>query len=414
MAFVTTDHQSPGSTGAQRYTPALIALAVLYFMMGFITCLNDTLVPFFKAGFTLGYAESSLVQFYFFLTYAVMSIPAGKIVDKVGYKRGMVIGFAISGVGAFLFLPASWWHQYPLFLCALFVLAIGIVLLQVAANPYITLLGKPETASSRLTLVQGVGSVGTTVAPLFGAHFILSRLSDSGVSSDAVSIPYLGIGVVLLLIAGVVSFLALPQIGTGSPSVDTREKITSGIFSFRNLNFGLLGIFAYVGAEVAIGTFLTNYIANLLHIEEHAANNYVAFYWGGMLVGRLIGSLLLKIVRPQVLLAYAAITSIILIGTSIISSGHFAVWTMIAVGLCNSVMFAIIFSLSIRGLGSYTTQASGLLSTAIVGGAVVPYLQGVLIDNYGWTIAFAVPILCYAYLCFYAGYGHRSTQALIE
>lgn len=414
MAFVTTDHQSPGSTGAQRYTPALIALAVLYFMMGFITCLNDTLVPFFKAGFTLGYAESSLVQFYFFLTYAVMSIPAGKIVDKVGYKRGMVIGFAISGVGAFLFLPASWWHQYPLFLCALFVLAIGIVLLQVAANPYITLLGKPETASSRLTLVQGVGSVGTTVAPLFGAHFILSRLYDSGVSSDAVSIPYLGIGVVLLLIAGVVSFLALPQIGTGSPSVDTREKITSGIFSFRNLNFGLLGIFAYVGAEVAIGTFLTNYIANLLHIEEHAANNYVAFYWGGMLVGRLIGSLLLKIVRPQVLLAYAAITSIILIGTSIISSGHFAVWTMIAVGLCNSVMFAIIFSLSIRGLGSYTTQASGLLSTAIVGGAVVPYLQGVLIDNYGWSIAFAVPILCYAYLCFYAGYGHRSTQALIE
>lgn len=415
MAFVSTNHQSPGTTGAQRYTPALITLAVLYFMMGFITCLNDTLVPFFKAGFTLGYAESSLVQFYFFLTYAVMSIPAGKIVDKVGYKRGMVIGFAISGVGAFLFLPASWWHQYPLFLCALFVLAIGIVLLQVAANPYITLLGKPETASSRLTLVQGVGSVGTTVAPLFGAYFILSRLSDSGASSDAVSIPYLAIGGVLLLIAGTVSFLALPQISTGSGfAMATEEKIARGIFSFRNLNFGLLGIFAYVGAEVAIGTFLTNYIANLLLIEEHAANSYVAFYWGGMLVGRLVGSLLLKAVRPHVLLAYAAIISIVLIGTSIVSSGHFAVWTMIAVGLCNSVMFAIVFSLSVKGLGGYTTQASGLLSTAIVGGAVVPYLQGVLIDNYGWTIAFILPMLCYAYLCFYAGYGYRSTQRLIE
>jgi len=414
MAFVPTDQSAASQTARQRDTLALTILAVLYFMMGFITCLNDTLVPFFKTGFTLSYAESSLVQFYFFLTYAVMSIPAGKIVDKVGYKRGMVIGFAISGVGAFLFLPASWWHQYPLFLCALFVLAIGIVLLQVAANPYITLLGKPETASSRLTLVQGVGSVGTTVAPLFGAHFILSRLSDSGVSSDAVSIPYLAIGGVLLLIAGAVSFLSLPQISTGSPSVSTEEKIARGIFSFRNLNFGLLGIFAYVGAEVAIGTFLTNYIAKLLHIEEHAANSYVAFYWGGMLIGRLIGSLLLKIVRPQVLLAYVAITSIVLIGTSIGSGGYFAVWTMIAVGLCNSVMFAIIFSLSIKGLGGYTTQASGLLSTAIVGGAVVPYLQGVLIDNYGWTIAFILPILCYAYLCFYAGYGHRSTHALME
>src|SRR5690606_11492769 len=215
MAFVSINHQSsPSHTGTQRYTSALIALAVLYFMMGFITCLNDTLVPFFKGGFTLGYAESSLVQFYFFLTYAVMSIPAGKIVEKIGYKRGMVAGFAIPGIGAFLFLPASWWQQYALFLCALFILAIGIVLLQVAANPYITLLGKPETASSRLALIQGVGSIGTTLAPLFGAHVILSKVSESATSSDAVATPYLAIGAVLFAIALAVHLLSLPTVET--------------------------------------------------------------------------------------------------------------------------------------------------------------------------------------------------------
>src|SRR5690606_480258 len=303
------------------------------------------------AGFTLGYAESSLVQFYFFLTYAVMSIPAGKIVEKIGYKRGMVAGFAISGIGAFLFLPASWWHQYALFLGALFVLAIGIVLLQVAANPYITLLGRPETASSRLTLIQGVGSIGTTVAPLFGAHFILSRLSESNASSDAVSIPYLAIGGVLFLIALLVSLLSLPKISNHATRLSSTDgPAQRGIFSFRNLNFGLVGIFMYVGAEVAIGTFLTNYVADRLHIEEHRANNYVAFYWGGMLIGRLIGAMVLKVLRPENVLVYASTLSVLLIVLSISSGGYFSAWTMIAVGLCNSVMFAVIFSLSIKGL----------------------------------------------------------------
>ncbi len=187
-----------------NYNSALISLGVLYFMMGFITCLNDTLVPFFKQGFTLTYAQSSLVQFYFFLTYGIMSIPAGKIVSRVGYKNGMVMGFSIAAFGALLFFPAAVMHQYYLFLAALFILAIGIVLLQVAANPYITVLGPAKTASSRLTLIQGVGSIGTTVAPLFGAHFILSKLHDSNVSSDAVKYPYIGIAILLLLIAFVV------------------------------------------------------------------------------------------------------------------------------------------------------------------------------------------------------------------
>ena len=333
-----------------------------------------------------------------------MSIPAGKIVERVGYKKGMVYGFAIAGGGAFLFLPAAWLHQYPLFLGALFVLAIGIVLLQVAANPYITLLGKPETASSRLTFIQGVGSLGTTVAPIFGAHFILSKLTN-GSSEETVSGPYIGIGFVLLLIALSISFIKLP--GTGAAPQHSDQQPKGNVFAFRNLRFGLIAIFMYVGAEVAIGTFLTNYIADLLHIKEHQANSYVAFYWGGMLVGRFGGSVLLKYFRPQRVLVVAAIAACLLIIISLLSSGHWAVWTMVATGICNSVMFAIIFSLSVNGLGTYTTKASGLLSTAIAGGAAIPYLKGLLIDHFSWVWGFALMILCYLYIVFYGTNGHK-------
>lgn len=397
-----------GSSSGKHYTPALIALAVLYFMMGFITCLNDTLVPFFKAGFTLTYAESALVQFYFFLTYALFSVPAGRLVEKLGYKKGMVAGFAVAGVGALLFFPASVWHEYGLFLAALFVLAIGIVLLQVAANPYITVLGPPQTASSRLTLIQGVGSLGTTTAPLFGAHFILSRLEDSGGASDAVSTPYLGIGLALFLIALILGRLALPTVTAEEPAGgDTRQPVKN-IFAFRNLNLGAIGIFVYVGAEVTIGTFLTNYIADILHIQEHQANNYVALYWGSMLVGRLLGAVLLRWIKPQHMLSITAFLALILILVSILSSGYLAVWAMVLVGLFNSVMFAIIFSLSVKGLGKYTTKASGLLSSAIVGGAIIPYLQGLLKDHATWGVAFLLPLACYVYLVYYGLNGYRT------
>ena len=392
----------------QHYTPALVALAVLYFMIGFITCLNDTLVPFFKQGFTLTYAQSSLVQFYFFLTYGVMSVPAGKIVERVGYKKGMVAGFSVAAFGALLFYPASALHQYYLFLAALFIVAVGMVLLQVAANPYITILGPARTASSRLTLIQGVGSIGTTVAPLFGAHFILSRLQESSASSEAVRYPYLGIAALLLLIALIVSRLGLPTIMAGT-GTGNREQPDAGksAFAFRNLNLGVWAIFCYVGAEVSIGTFLTNYIADTLAIAEEQANTYVAFYWGSMLAGRLIGSVLLKTIRPSWVLTTCAAAAIALIAISVLTTGHLAVWTMIAVGLCNSIMFAIIFSLSVQGLGKYTAQASGYLSTAIAGGAIVSYSQGLLIDHSTWAISFMLPLLCYGYILFYGAKGYK-------
>ncbi len=387
-----------GVADGRSYRPALVTLAVLYFMMGLITCLNDTLVPFFKNSFQLTYTQSALVQFYFFVTYGIMSIPAGVIVSKFGFKYSMVAGFAIAAVGTFLFFPASLMHQYYLFLAALFILAIGIVLLQVAANPYITLLGPPETASSRFNLIQALGSLGTTVAPLLGAWYILSDASRSSQSSEAVRLPYLCITVLVIVIAVVISQLKLPVPVSQAPHTPEGQ---SGIFGFRNLRFGLVALFCYVGAEVSIGSFLTNYISDTAGIAENEAVTYVALYWGSMLVGRFVGAGVLKIVRAPLVLSVCAVVAVALIATSVMSSGMLAAWTMVAVGLCNSIMFATIFSLSVAGLEEHATRASGWLSTAIVGGAVVSFLQGLLIDHFNWQIAFMLPLLCYVLILFF-------------
>ncbi len=421
MALITSSNsiQVEQGSGKINFLPALVSLAVLYFMMGFITVLNDTLVPFFKEGFSLTYAQSSLVQFYFFLTYGLISIPSGKLVEKIGYKNGMVAGFMIAAFGAALFFPASYFHQYWLFLAALFVVAIGIVLLQVTANPYITILGSPETAASRLTLIQGIGSLGTTVAPIFGAHFILSKLQESKVSSEALVKPYLLIGLGLFIIGLIVWKLALPNIKS-TPSESQQNELTSSnnsnrsILEFRNLKFGIIALFMYVGAEVSIGTFLTNYIADTLTIPEHSANLYLSFYWGGMLAGRFIGAYFLNFLKPSQVLTVMTIIATALITTSILSTGLVAVWTMVAVGLFNSVMFAVIFSLSVNKLGNRTTAASGLLSTAIVGGAIISYTVGVLKDNFSWEVAFLMPVVCYLYIIFFGINGYKSKPESLD
>jgi len=396
-----------GTVQQQSYVPALSALAVLYFMMGLITCLNDTLVPFFKNTFHLTYTQSALVQFYFFFTYGVMSIPAGSIVEKFGFKRSMVFGFLVAAMGTFLFFPASLMHQYYLFLAALFILAIGIVLLQVAANPYITILGPAGTASSRLTLIQGIGSLGTTVAPILGSWLILDSADQAQQTSDAVRLPYLGITALLVLIAVIVSRLKLPDISARSENAEGRG---SEIFRFRNLKFGVIALFCYVGAEVSIGSFLTNYIADKLTVSENIANSFVAFYWGGMLIGRFLGAGLLKLSRPPLVLSMCALSAVITILISINSAGTLAVWSMIAVGLFNSIMFATIFSLSLTGVEKFATKASGWLSAAIVGGAIVSFLQGWLIDHYSWAIAFILPMICYGFILFYGLSGYKPAR----
>ncbi len=380
---------------------ALAALAVLYFLMGFTTVLNDTLVPFFKQGFNLNYSQSSMVQFYFFLTYGLISIPAGKLVGRIGYKNGMVAGFLIASLGALLFFPAAQFHRYFLFLAALFVIAMGIVILQVAANPYITELGAEKSAASRLTLIQGIGSVGTTLAPLFGAHFILSGISAQTNGSDVLVGPYLVIAFVLLIVGLVVFFLKLPAVRSAKKTEVDRVPIGHLLRQFPNLRYGVIGIFAYVGAEVAIGTYLTNYIADTLSITETKANVYVSYYWGGMLVGRIQGAYLLRFFKTNQVLSTISILASVLVVASLNTGGYTAVWLMVATGLCNSVMFASVFALSVRGVGASTGTASGLLSTAIVGGAIIPFCQGFLKDHFTWQIAFLAPVICYLYIFTY-------------
>ncbi|WP_423737259.1 sugar MFS transporter [Chitinophaga caseinilytica] len=398
MANVLSPEMSvhQGATPSSRnYLPALLSLAVLYFMLGFITCLNDTLIPYFKEGFTLSYTESSLVQFYFFAVYGIFSIPAGRIVSRIGFRKGMVTGFLVAAAGALLFYPAALLHAYYLFLAALFIVAVGIVFMQVSANPYIVVLGRPETASSRMNMIQSVGSVGTIVAPLFGAAVILPGMAAGG--SSAVKYPYAGIALLLVVIGAVLWRMKLPEVRP----VEEGQAEGGSALGFRNLKLGALAIFFYVGAEVAVGSFLTNYIADTLAITEQEANRYVSFYWGAMLIGRLLGVGLLRVVRPERMLVINGLAAIAGIVVSMTSGGPLAVWALISVGLCNSVMFAIIFSLSVNGVGKHITQASGILSTAISGGAVIVVLQGWLIDSASWTTAFIIPILCYAYIVFY-------------
>ena len=394
------------------YQTALYALMVLFFMMGFITCLNDILVPYLKKVFELSYTQASLIQFCFFSAYAIMSIPSSKLVEKIGYKKAMILGFMVAAAGCLMFFPAVSLHSYGVFLFSLFVLATGIVLLQVAGNPYVAILGDPETSSSRLTFAQALNSVGTFIAPHFGAYFILSALTHG--SAEAVKIPYLGLAATLLIIAFVLSRLTLPVITSGENEniVENDDSKHSGAWSYTHLVCGVIGIFAYVGGEVAIGSYLINYfeqpeIAGLTH-ETGAA--FVSYYWGGAAIGRFIGVYLLNKFKPNLVLGTAALCSILLIVLSINSSGPLAMWSIISVGLFNSIMFPTIFTLAIKGLGKHTAQASGYLSTAIVGGAVIPVLYGVVVDYIkttqgseatGLRIAFIIPILCYIYIAWF-------------
>ncbi len=418
------------------YTGELTVLTTLFFMWGFLTCLNDILIPHLKAVFLLNYAEAMLVQLSFFAAYFIVSLPSGTIVERIGYKRGIVIGLVTAGVGCLIFYPAAGMQSYPLFLLALFVLASGITLLQVAANPYVAILGKPETASSRLNLTQAFNSLGTTIAPYFGALVILSvavksaeeiqRMAPAQLSAyqltqaSAVQVPYLWLAAALLAIAAVFAFLKLPQIeagSVGSSAGDGRnlDAHHSSAWGYRHLVLGAAGIFVYVGAEVSIGSFLVNYIGNpaVLGITAAQAGKFVSFYWGGAMVGRFIGSGVQRKIKPGTVLAFNAVFAALLVITSMISFGYLAMISILLVGLFNSIMFPTIFTLAIDGLGKHTGQGSGILCMAIVGGAVIPVIQGFLADRIGIHHAFLLPVLCYIYIFYYGLKGHRpviSTQ----
>ncbi len=407
-----------------KYTGALAAMMALHFMIGFLTCLNDILVPHLKSVFDLNYTQAALIQFTFFTAYFAMSIPAGKVIAGLGYKRAIVVGLGTSAVGALLFYPASLILAYPVFLAALFTLASGFTVLQVAVNPYAAVLGKPETASSRLTLTQAFNSLGTFIAPRVGGLFILSatvltasqlvsmteaeRLAHRLAEAASVQTPYIVFAGVLCVLAAVIALLRLPVIAS------VEEKGAGSLreaWSVRRVRLGALGIFAYVGAEVAIGSFLISFITqpSIAGISEQSAAVFVSYYWGGAMVGRFIGSVLLRRTPPGVLLAAYAALAAMLVATAILSSGSLAMWALIAVGFCNSIMFPNIFTLGIDGVGKLTGYASSIITMAIVGGAVVPLVQGALADAFGLQRAFVLPIFCYVYIVYFAlkGWKHE-------
>lgn len=417
-----SDPQPVVAPGSASTRAALAAVTSLFFMWGFVTALNDVLIPHLKSIFDLNYARASLIQSAFFVAYFLFSIPAAKLIDQVGYKRAMVTGVLVMGCGALLFLPAATVPSYNLFLTALMILAGGITVLQVAANPYVAVLGPPRTASSRLNLAQAFNSLGTTIAPLLGGYLILNATAKSADAlrvippaalqdyriheAASVKVPYLVIGLTLVALGVLISSFKLPPI----PGAERNKgQSAASLWRCRQLVFGVIGIFVYVGAEVSIGSFLINYFtqANIGNISESAASRYLSAYWFCAMIGRFLGSAILRKVRTGTLLGIVAISACLLVCTSMLSSGHLAMWSIIVVGLFNSVMFPSIFTLGIAELGPLTGDGSGLLIMAIVGGAAVPFTVGVLADRIGLQHALILPAICYLYIVYYAWKGSK-------
>jgi len=417
----STTATAPGT--GQGYGGPLAVVTTLFFMWGFLTCLNDILVPHLKSIFDLTYAEVMLIQFAFFGSYFLFSIPSVKLIDWIGYQRSMVAGLLTMGVGAFLFVPAASAPSFPLFLGALIVLAAGITCLQVAANPYVTVLGKPETASSRLNLTQAFNSLGTFLAPFFGGLLILSAAPKAmdeirAMAPDVlqayrlheaatVKTPYVGLGIALVVLAAAIGSFKLPTIEHAQHKVG--EKVNDSIWRHPNLIFGAIAIFVYVGGEVSIGSFLVNYFGQpeIGGLTEKVAASFVAFYWGGAMVGRFIGSGLLQKMSTRGLLGICAVCAAALVAISMLTTGHTAMYSIILVGFFNSMMFPSIFTLGVAELGPLTGDGSGVMIMAIVGGAIIPVAQGAIADRIGIHHAFFLPVLCYLYILFFALSGSK-------
>ena len=440
------------------YRTAFVNLTILFFMWGFMTALNDILIPYLKDAFDLTHTKAMLIQFAFFtsyfigsLVYFIVSAYKGDPINRIGYKRGIIIGLIISGIGALLFYPAAQYHMYGFFLSALFVLGLGFTLLQIAANPYVAILGTPESASSRLNLAQGFNSLGTTIAPVLGGYLIFIFFKDSA-GADAVKGPYLVFALVFIAMAFAISKTKLPRF-------TNPDGVEPGFQSLKypQLVFGMIAIFMYVGGEVSIGSMLISYITlpEIAGLDEAGASILVSIYWGGQMIGRFLGSISLSgasktkkmIAMPAIsIVAYLiiglttdwasaniyfiflvinligffigrslpnrtlyifAFINIAFLVISLLSTGQIALWTIIGIGLFNSIMWSNIFTLAIDGLGKYTSQGSSLLVMMILGGALLPLAMGYVADLYGVHLSFIVPIFSYIYIAFYGLRGYK-------
>lgn len=460
----STTNSSESTAG---YKTAFAVLTLLFFMWGFITCLNDILIPYLREVFDLSYFQAMLIQFAFFgayfigsLIYFIISMTYGDPITKIGYKNGIIIGLIISAIGCALFIPAAEFLMYGFFLGALFCLGLGLTMLQIAANPYAAILGSSETASSRLNLAQGFNSFGYTIAPVIGGYLIFSFFGgEEVIGADALKVPYLGLSVMFLLLAVVIKLTTLP--------VFTQEEEIlkgAGALKYPHLVLGMLAIFMYVGGEVTIGSLLVNFfkLPEIAGLGETEASTYLSFYWGGAMIGRFLGAISLGSIANNkkfgmmtltAAVAFLVIYGVVYINTQIsmmevapyllfillnllafrlgnskpartlaifsavimllllmvvFTDGMVAFWCVIAIGLFNSIMWSNIFTLAIDGLGKYTSQASSLLVMAILGGALVPLAQGALADAIGVQSSFAFPIVCYAFLLYYGLKGYKA------
>ena len=432
---------------SKQFRGAFITVTSLFFMWGFITVLVDALIPRLKDVFELTYLQAGLVQFAWFTAYGLISIPGGRMIKRMGYKNGIMVGLSLAAMGCLIFYPAASMRLFPLFLLALFVVASGITILQVAANPYISVLGPEEGASSRLNLAQAFNSLGTTIAPIISAGYLLGDNLKTGAEqasmtsaalelyrsaeAGAVQGPFVILAAAFLLLAFVIRKVSLPRILEGGAN----EGSLSALFANRRLMAGAAGIFVYVGAEVALGSYMVNYGLNLnVHklMQSHSFLENMAglaasikgqsvmdldpkgklgvlltFYWGGAMVGRFIGAGLMQRLKPSLLLGVFSTIALALVVASSMATGLSALLLLLAVGLFNSIMFPTIFTLGIAELGEAKPQGSGVLCTAIVGGAVIPPAFGALVDASGFGLALLLPALCYAYI---AGFGFRISR----
>jgi FHS family L-fucose permease-like MFS transporter len=412
--------------GTPSYGPALVLLATLFFMWGFISVINNTLLPHLRSVFELNYFQTTLIESTWFIGYLVASIPAAMLIERIGYKRALTVGLTIMTIGSLGMVLAASLPSYWVTLASLFTVSCGIALLQVAANPYVAVIGAPETSESRLTLVQAFNTTGDVLAIVFGRYLILARTAGgtSGegtqlshaqrmADAQATELPYLIVAAVLALLALLIARAKLPELGTATRRIAAEQRKHLSLWNHRNLVFGCGAIATCVWAEISVGNLFINFasqptVANITH--EQAAF-YLTFFWGGMMVGRFAGAFIMRAIPPEKVLAVFALGGVIASLVATLASGPMAMYGLISVGLFTSIMFPTIFALAIRGLGPLTEEGSGLLILSIAGGALV-FINGKVADNFGIHWAFVVTALCELYVLFYALWGSRPTAAL--
>ncbi|WP_225206472.1 sugar MFS transporter [Novosphingobium huizhouense] len=419
-------HAGAHHDSSVRYGPALTLLASLFFMWGFITVINNTLLPHLRAVFDLNYTQTTLIESVWFIAYFVASIPAAKLIERIGYQKSLVTGLLIMAAGALGMMLAASIPSYGVTLTMLFVIASGITLLQVAANPYVAVVGKPETASSRLNLVQAMNSAGTMLAPMFGAYLILGR-SKSGTAAagtvltpaeriadaQSVILPYALVAAVLVVLALVIARFPLPAMGSATQRLAKEERRKHSLWLHRNLVFGVPAIFIYLIAEIGVANLFVNFVSQpqIADLTHEQAGKYLTFLWGGMMIGRFAGSAIMQKIDAARVLAAFSIGAFLVMLVTVFTTGPVAMWSLILVGLFHSIMFPTIFTLGIKGLGPLTEEGSGLLIMAIAGGALV-VVQGYLADSYGLQNSFLLTAACELYVLFYALWGSRPTHAV--